>query len=419
MNLATVWQDVRYAARTLRRSPGFAAITILILALGIGANTAIFSLVSAVLLKPLPFAEPDRLMLLWEDVSSVGGPTRAEVTPADFADWRERNRSFEGLAALESRTYNLVGGGDPVKLAGIRTTANLFSLLEMPALVGRTLVPADDAADAPPVVVISERLWRSRFAADPGIVGRTVNLDGLERTVVGVVPPHFQFPDKDATVWVPAQYTAEELAPRVNYYLYVVGRLEPGVTLAAAQADMDAVAASIRADNPQFRGGVTVASLHEHLSRAARPTLLILLSAVGAVLLITCANVANLLLARGASREKELAVRKALGAGPARLLRQLFTESGVLAAVGVLFGIALSTASFGYLARLVPATYPGGAALALDWRVLAFTVALTLVTVLLFGAAPALAATRAGFNETLKKTVGATAKPHSGRVRNT
>jgi putative ABC transport system permease protein len=418
MNLATVWQDVRYAARTLRRSPGFAAITILILALGIGANTAIFSLVSAVLLKPLPFPEPDNLMLLWEDVSSVGGPTRTEVTPADFADWRERNHSFEGLAAMESRTYNLVGGGDPEKLAGVRATANLFALLKMPALLGRTLLPEDDAADAPPVAVISERLWRGRFASDPSIVGRTVNLDGLERTVVGVVPPYFQFPDKDATVWVPAKYTAAELTRRDTYYLYVLGRVAPGITQEVAQADMATIAAAIRADNPQYRGGVTVAALHEHLSREARPTLLILLSAVAAVLLITCANVANLLLARGASREKELAVRKALGAAPARMLRQLVTESGVLAALGVLLGIALSTASFGYLARLVPATYPGSAAPALDWRVLAFTVALTLVTVLLFGAAPALAAARTSFNETLKKSVGATAKPHGGRVRN-
>jgi len=416
--METLAQDVRYALRTLRRNKGFAAVTIAILALGIGANTAIFSLVSAVLLKPLPFPEPQKLMLLWEDVSSVGGPSRVEATPADFVDWRERYRSFEGIAALESRTYNLVGDGDPEKLAGIRATANLFALLRMPALVGRTLLPDDDAADAPPVVVISERLWRGRFAGDPHIVGRTIDLDGLQRTVVGVVPPYFQFPNKDATVWVAAKFTPEELAPRNTFYLYVVGRLAAGVTHGAAQADMAAVAAAMRADNPQYRGAVTVAALHEHLSRDTRPTLTILLSAVGAVLLITCANVANLLLARGASREKELAVRKALGAAPARMLRQLFTESGVLATLGVVFGIALSTASFGYLARLVPATYPGGAAPALDWRVLAFTVSLTLVTVLLFGAAPALAAARTSFNETLKKSVGAASKPHAGRVRN-
>jgi predicted permease len=416
--MQTLAQDVRYALRTLRRNKGFAAVTIAILALGIGANTAIFSLVSAVLLKPLPFPEPDELMLLWEDVSAVGGPDRAVVTPADYADWRDRSRSFEGLAALEDHAYNLVGDGDPERLQGVRATANLFALLRMPALVGRTLLPEDDAAGAPPVVVISERLWRGRFAADPGIVGRTIDLDGLQRTVVGVVPPYFQFPNRDATVWVPAKYTAEELAPRNTYYLNVLGRLAPGVTRESAQADMAAVAAAIRADNPQYRGSVTVAALHEHLSRDARPTLTILLSAVGAVLLITCANVANLLLARGASRDKELAVRKALGAAPARMLRQLFTESGVLAVLGVGLGVALSSASFGYLARLVPANYPGGAAPALDWRVLAFTVALTLVTVLLFGAAPALAAARTSFNETLKKSVGAASKPHAGRVRN-
>jgi putative ABC transport system permease protein len=416
--MQTLAQDVRYALRTLRRNKGFAAVTIAILALGIGANTAIFSLVSAVLLKPLPFPEPDKLMLLWEDVSSVGGPERAVVTPADYADWRDRNRSFEGLAAIEDHAYNLVGDGDPERLQGARATANLFALLGMPALVGRTLLPDDDAADAPPVVVISERLWRGRFAADPRIVGRSIDLDGLQRTVVGVVPPYFLFPNKDATVWVPAKYTAEELAPRNTYYLYVLGRLAAGVTRAAAQADMATIAAAIRSDNPQYRAGVTVAALHEHLSRATRPTLALLLSAVGAVLLITCANVASLLLARGASRDKELAVRKALGAAPLRMLRQLFTESGVLAALGVACGVALSSASFGYLARLVPATYPGGAAPALDWRVLAFTVALTLVTVLLFGAAPALVAARTSFNDALKKSVGAASKPHAARVRN-
>ncbi|HEX5047178.1 MAG TPA: ABC transporter permease [Gammaproteobacteria bacterium] len=416
--MQTLAQDVRYALRALRRNKGFAAVTIAILALGIGANTAIFSLVSAVLLKPLPFPEPERLMLLWEDASSIGGPSRVEVAPADFVDWRERNRSFEGIAALENRSYNLTGGGEPEKVEGVGASANLFALLGMRALVGRTLLPDDGATEAAPVVAIGERLWRRRFGADPGVVGRTIDLDGEPRTVVGVVPPYFQFPNKDANVWVPLKLTAEQRAARNNYYLYVVGRLASGATREQAQSDLATIAAAIHADNPELRLSATVASLHEHLSRDARPTLTILLAAVAAVLLITCANVANLLLARGASRAKELAVRKALGAASARVLRQLFTESGVIAILGVAVGIGLSTASSGYLARLVPATYPGGAAPALDWRVLAFAVAITLVTVLLFGAAPAVTAARASFNDTLKKSVGATSRPHAGRVRN-
>ncbi len=417
MSPSTFAQDVRYAARTLRRSPGFAAVTVLILALGIGANTAIFSVVSTVLLKPLPLPDADRLMVLWEDFTADGAPPRTQATGADYVAWQARNRSFEGLAAFAPQTYNLTGIGDPERLEGVRTAANLFTLLRMAPLLGRTLVPADDAADAPPVVVISERLWRRRFGADPDIVGRTIHLSGVERTVVGVVPPYFQFPEQNATVWIPAQFSAEELESQTNYYLYVVGRLLPGVSREQARADMAAVAAALLAENPRHTARITVDALHDELAHEARPTLLILLGAVAAVLLIGCANVANLLLARAASRERELAVRKALGAAPARVLRQLFTESGVLAALGVVAGIGLSTASFGYLARLVPGTYPGGAAPALDWRVLAFTAALALVTVLLFGAAPALAAARTSLNDALKRSVGATAKPGGGRGR--
>src|SRR5690349_531415 len=198
-------QDVRYAARTLRASPGFTVVALLMLALGIGANTAIFSVVSAVLLRPLPFPEPQRLVLLWENFSALGGPARSEVSPADYAAWKERSHSFADVAMFGTTTYNLTGQGEPDKLSGVWTTANLFTVLGMQPILGRTLQPADDAPDAAPVVVIDERLWRSHFGGDPNLVGREIQLNGLAHTVVGIVPADFRFPDKTASVWVPAQ----------------------------------------------------------------------------------------------------------------------------------------------------------------------------------------------------------------------
>jgi hypothetical protein len=218
MWLERLVQDIRYGARTLRKSPGFTLVAITMLALGIGANTAIFSLVSAVLLRPLPFPEPDRLMLVWDDFSVRGGLPRTEPTPADYVDWKKQSQSFADMAAFIPDTYNFTGTGDPEKLAGIRTTANLFAVLGMQPLVGRTLAPSDEQPDATPVVVINERLWRSRFGADPGVVGQTIHLNGLAYTVVGVVPTDFQFPNKNAVLWMPARFTPDELAQRSNYY---------------------------------------------------------------------------------------------------------------------------------------------------------------------------------------------------------
>jgi putative ABC transport system permease protein len=416
----SVTQDVRYAVRTLRNSPGFTAIAVLILALGIGANTAIFSLVSAVLLKPLPFVEPDRLVLLWENFTGAGGPARVSPTAATYVEWKARTRSYEDMAMFTSWTYNLTGGGEPERLTGVRTETNLFSVLGLQPLLGRTFLRDDEGPGASPVVVISEGLWARRFGADPGLIGRTIDIDGLQRTVIGVVPPDFRFPDRETSLWLPAQYSPEELANRNAYNYYVVARLAPGVGLQAAQAEIDGTALSIQRD---LQGGAgqaqaVVADLQEHLTSETRPTLYVLLAAVGTILLITCANVANLLLARAAHRQKELAVRKAIGAANSRVLRQLLTESAVLAAAGVVLGVALSTLSFTYLARLIPDTFPSGSGPSLDWRVLAFTVGLTVLTVLLFGAGPALVAARRGFNETLKKGVGGNAQPRTGRMRN-
>lgn len=413
-------QDVRYALRTLRNSPGFTVVAVLILALGIGASTAVFSLVSAVLLKPLPFAEPDRLVVLWNDFTRVGGPDRGNPSPANFVDWEERNRSFDGMAALVSESYNLTGDGEPQKLAGIRATGNLFSVLGLDAILGRTFTTADEAPDALPVAVVSETLWLSRFGGDPGLIGRSIDLNGLAHVVVGVVPPDFRFPDPDAAVWVPARFSPQELSARGFYYFFVVARLRSGVPLSAAQAEMSTVADALAQEYPESNAGLgtLVTPLHEHLSHTARPALFLLLAAVGVVLIITCANVASLLLARGASRAKELALRQALGADRRRTIRQLLTENAVLGGVGLLLGMVLAVLAGRFLARLVPETFPAGTSLDLDWRVLAFSCALALATVLLFGAVPALAAARLDFAGTMKKGAGRSTAATSATTRN-
>jgi putative ABC transport system permease protein len=412
-------QDVRFAARTLGRSPGFAIVAVSILTLGIGATTAIFSLVSAVLLRPLPFVEPERVVVLWEDTSAIGGPARAETTLPNYVAWKERARSFEDMAALFPVTYNLTGEGEPERLQGVRATSNLFSLLGIQPILGRTFDAENEGPEASPVVVIGEDVWIRRFGADPNLVGRSIRLDGLSHTVVGIVPADFRFPNEDVGLWVPASFTPAELAGRNNYAYYVIARLEPETALSQAQAEMTAIARNLQQERgaQDFRLSVTVAALHEQLSRDARPMLVMLLAAVGAVLLITCANVANLLLARGADRRKELALRKALGAADGRVLRQLLTESTVLASLGVVAGVALSTSSFGYLAQLIPGSYPQGLAPSLDWRVLSITAGIAMLTVLLFGAGPAFAASRLDLNKALKKGVGATSGVRSSRMR--
>jgi putative ABC transport system permease protein len=413
-----VTQDVHYAVRTLRKSPGFTAVAVLILTLGVGANTAIFSLVSAVLLKPLPFAEPERLAMLWQDFTSVGGTGQLNPNAGTYGDWKTRSQSFEDMALFEARGYNLTQSGEPVRLSGVRTTTNLFDVLGMQPIAGRTFAPDDEAPGALPVVVMSETLWTERFGADPALIGREIVVDGLQRTVIGIVPPDFAFPFDDGSIWVPAAYTPQELASRGQFVYNVVARLAPGVTLAAAQAELDTLARNLQSEQPNANGRseFVVTNLQAQLATTVRPTLLVLLAAVGAVLLITCANIANLLLVRGAQRAKEFAIRKAVGAGRGRVLRQLLTESAVLAAVGVALGVALSTLSFDYLSRLIPEVFSDGRAPSLDWRVFAFTAGLVVLTALLFGAGPALTAARKDFNETLR-TSGANVTRGGSRMR--
>ena len=406
--LESLSQDVRYGMRGLRKNPGFAAAAILLLALGVGPNTAIFSLVRAVVLRPLPFPDPDRLVLVWDDFSANGGPTRVAPSPADFVAWKEQSRSFTDLAAFTTATYNLTGSGEPAKLEGLRTTANMFSVIAMTPILGRTLDPADEGPGAAPVVVVSERLWRSRFGSDPNLVGRTIALNGMGHTVVGIVPPDFQFPNRETVVWVPARFTPQELAEAGNYYIWVLARLKPETSLQQAQAEMEPIARRLEQQYPQTKNRlrISVTQLHEHLTREARPTMAMLLGAVGLVLLTACANLANLLLARATSRRKEVALRKVLGAGHARLVRQLITESAVLAVLGAVVGVALSAATFSYLTRLLPGTLPGTSTLRLDASVLLFAGGVAALIVLGIGSAPALAAVRTGLEAALRSSSG-------------
>ena len=402
--LEKTMQDLRYALRMLRKTPAFGFVAIATLGLGIGANTAIFSLVSAVLLRPLPFPAADRLMLVWDDLRARGGPAMVEPSPADYVSWKQRSRSFSDMAAMALGTYNLTGSGEPQKLSGIRTTANLFSVLGMQPVVGRTLMEADDRPESNPAVVLSERLWRSTFAADPNIVDRTITLNGLPYVVVGVVPPDFQFPDKNAAVWVAAKFTPAELAENSAYFLYVVARLREGVDTRAAQSEMAAIAQQLGRDFPRAnsRVGIAVTALHDHLTQTVRPAMAMLVGAVLLVLAVACVNVANLLLSRGASRQREMALRKSLGAGDARVFRQLLTENALLAALGAAVGLVLSSLTFTYLTRLVPNGFPSGTHPTLDTRVLLFTAAITSIVVLAFGTGPALATRRVSLNTVLR-----------------
>ena len=419
--LADLPRDLRYAARSLSRTPSFTVVAVAVLSLGIGATSAIFSLLSAVWLKPLPFADAERVVSLWIDQTSIGGPPRVELAPANYVDWQQRAQSFESMAPLEVASFNLTGdGGGPERIAGVRTNTSLFATIGLAPMIGRTFAPGDDTGE--PVAVINEGFWLRRFGGDPAAVGRTMTLDGSPHLVVGVVPRDFRFPFGEIDVFVATTWTPQVLAQDTSYFWYLVAKLRAGVSLEAARAEMNSISTALRAEYPNTgRGlGVTIAPLRETLARGAGPAanqigprLLALVGAATLVLLIACANVANLILARAATRQKELAIRKALGAARGRIVRQLLTESVLLAAMSVVVGLGIATATFGYLARLIPRTLPASTTVALDLRVLALTIAAALVTVLLFGVGPALAAARRDFGAAVGRAVG----PQGARAR--
>lgn len=402
--IETAVADIRHAIRGFRKQPGFTFIAILTLALGIGAGTALFSLVNTLLLQPLPVAQPERLAMLWErDMSGrrkVGTPA-----PANFADWRARNHTFQDIAAAGWLTFNITGRGEPERLTGLRVTANYFSVLGVKPAIGRLLTPADDSLQSGHVAVISYGLWQRRFGSDPNLIGRNINLNGDPYTIVGVSPAGFQFPANGADLWVAPGFTPRDLQQRTNHLLYVTGRLKPLVSLQQASADLETIASRLQAEYPESNKniGVAIVPLREYYTGDVRRGLNLLLAAVGVLLAIVCANLAHLFLARGASRHREVALRAALGAGRARVIRQLLTECVVLALLAAGLGALVSTAAFRFLARLIPNTFPDGTTLHLDLTVFAFTAGLALLTALLFGIAPAIQASRLDLNEMLKR----------------
>ena len=399
-----LWQDVRYALRMMVKNPAFTTIAIVALALGIGANSAIFSVVNTVLLQPLPYNDPDRLMMVWEDKAARGFP-RDTPSAGNFVDWRDQSQSFEGMAAMADESFNLTGSGDPERIDGKKVSGSFFNLLGVAPQLGRGFLVEEDQPGRNQVVVLSHRLWQRRFAGDPNIVGKTLTLNGQPNQVVGVMPAQFEFPSRDAELWVPIAFTNEQAANRGRHYLQIIGRLKPGVTLQQAQAEMNTIAVRLQQQYPQQNSeqGIAVVPLHEQLVGDIKPALLVLLGAVGFVLLVACANVANLLLARAAGRQKEIALRLALGASRWRLLRQFLTESVLLAAFGGIVGLLLSLVALKVLKGFMPATIAQAQSVSIDARVLLFTLGVSILTGLVFGLAPAVQSSNFNLNESLKE----------------
>ncbi len=399
-------QDLRYGLRTLAKNPAFTSIAIIALALGIGANSAIFSVVDAVLMRPLPFKKPAQLVMLWENATHLGFPKNTP-SPANFLDWQNQASAFTGMAAMVERSFNLTGVGEPERLDGRRVSANLFDLLGVPALLGRTFVPGDDRPGTH-VVLLSYSLWQRRFGSDRSVIGRALTLNGESYTVIGIMPRFVQLPgfaNRNDQVWVPIAFPPEEAAQRGNHFLEVIARMKPGITLKQAQAEMDTIAARLAQQYPDYntRTGAVVVPLHEQVVGDIKPALLILLGAVGFVLLIACANVANLLLARAAVRQKEIALRLALGASRSRLTRQFLTESVLLAVFGAGLGLLLALGGIRILKTFIPATISQVQTINIDARVLIFTAFIAVVTGIAFGLAPALQASHLNLNDTLKE----------------
>jgi len=402
--LEELGQDLLHGSRLLARSPGFTAAAVLTLALGIGASTAVFGVVDAVLVRRLPFPESQRIMTLWNMYPKLGDE-QGEVSPPDFCDWRAQNRSFEQLAAYERFFYVLAGDPAPVRLRAARVSGDFFAAMGVRPLLGRPLLPSDDHEGAHHVVVLSHRLWASRFAADPSVVGEAVRLTGIRHTVVGVMPAGFDFPDA-AELWSPLAYEPPfEPGLRRSTWLRTVARLKPGVAPSQAQADMSAIARRLEQRYPDSNEGrgVAVVSLHEKTVGNVRRALLVLFGAVGFVLLIACANLVNLLLSRGVGRRHEIALRAALGAGRPRLIRQLTTESLLLGLVGGAGGLLLAWLFLDLLRRLDPGSVPRLQEATLDLRVAGVALLVSLAAGVASGIVPAVLATRTDASEALKQ----------------
>ena len=421
--METLWQDIRYAVRILRRAPGFTLIAILTLALGIGATTAIFSFVNGVLLRPLPYHQPERLVWFLE---TQPGLTGAPFSAPEFLDYQAQNHTFEQMAAVRSLGFNLTGRGEPERLRGSVVSANYFAVLGIAPKLGRTFLAEEGLAGAPRVAVLSYGLWQKRFAGDPSVLGKTVTLNEESVTVVGVMPPEFTVMEP-VELWLNPKRIVPEVIPNFSgdyltmrgmHYLSIVGRLKPGVTLAQAQGDVDAIVGHLEKQYPAQAGhSAQLVGLQEQASGGARPAILLLMSAVVLLLLIACANVANLLLVRAAGRTRELAVRSALGASRARRIRQMLTESLLLGLVAGGFGLLLGYAGTGMLVAHSPEGTPRLNEIRVDGGVMAFSLGISLLTGVLFGLAPAFFASRLGLNESLKEGARGVLGPRRSRLR--
>lgn len=410
-------QDARYALRQLRKSPGFAAVAVLTLALGIGANTAIFSVVNAVLLKSLPYKDSGRLVRVWHvpPAKSFPGISTFSVSAANFADWQSQNHVFDQMTIFSYRGFTVTGAGKPEQVDAAAVSSTFFSLLGVEPLLGRTLLPEEDQQGKANVVVLSYRFWREHFGANSAIVGQNINLDGQNFLVAGVMPRDFRAPDY-AQVWTPLAWTDKERAVRGEHHYIVMARLKSGISLTQAQAEMNTISTRLEQQYPEDdKGwGATVRPLHEDMVGDVRPALLVLLGSVAFVLLIACVNVANLTLARTFSRQKEIAIRTAMGASSRRVLRQILVESVLLAVLGGAIGLIY--AHFGvqlimaFLADKVPHTLDVG----LNLAVLLFTLVISLFTGTLAGVLPGLRLSRPNVNEALKQGLGRTDSDSGG-----
>jgi len=422
--LETLRQDVRYALRTLRKSPGFTIVAVLALAIGIGANTAIFSLIDAIREKALPYKDPSTLVELWGNVVRAKVERRGASYP-DYLDWRARSKSFEDVAAFDGQLMTLVGSEDPERINTEFVSAPYFSLLGVSPARGRVFQAEEDAVAKPAqVVVLSDGLWKRRFGADPQIVGRTLTLCCAARqyTVVGVMPPGFKGLSDIAELWVPfAMYAPPStMDERGSRGFAALARLKPGVSMDAAQRELDGISRQLEREYPltNEKRAVELTPLDVELVGTLRPALLTLMAAVAFVLLIACANVANLLIARSEARRREIAVRTALGAGRARLLRQLITEGCVLTLIGAAIGLLLARASVAVLIAQSPVTFPSFVSPGLDLRIAAFTVAVSLACGILVGLAPGLQARSIDLSGALKESARGSDGRHTQRVRN-
>jgi putative ABC transport system permease protein len=409
----TLWQDVRYGARMLLKNPGITFVVILALALGIGANTAMFSVINAVLLRPLPYHESDRLVALNErsavlDVMSISYP--------NFMDWRNQNQVFEKIGVYNRNSYNLTGAGEVERIPTAQVSADLFSALSVNAAIGRVFTNDEDKPGGTPVVVLSHGLWQRRFGGQMSILNQAITLNGKSYTVIGVMPQGYLYPSR-VEMWVPVGQLSGDpnWQQRGNHPgLFAVARLKPGATLEQAQADLDNIAANLEKQYPDTNAGnrVRIRPLLEIYVSDARSTLWVLFGAVAFVLLIACANIANLLLARATARQKEMAIRSAMGAGRWRIARQLLTESVLLSLVGGILGLLIARWCIDFILYISPDAIPRSREISLDWRVLAFTVGVSFLTGILFGLVPALQAGVVDVHETLKETGRGTTGRH-------